>query len=648
MARILFIFSCFLFSSFLYSQEDAALKKINNHLDLCKKYRSSNPEKRIWHARKALSIAEKHQDKKAAGRALGEIGSYFKDIGLIDSAEIYYIKTLEHFEQINDRTNYATTLLRFSSIAEKRGDLIKSLKLLTTADSLFKLENKTTNQVSSKIAISTLLVRQQDFEKALLYLKRAEEIVGDDPMKKGIIYNNMSGCYNKMGDFNSAYNYASKTIEIKKSLNDQRGLSNIYNNLATIIYAEKGKTAEVIQLFNNALKGYESVDDKIGVIRVHNSLGSAYRSTKEYEQAKYHLLMAEQLITQVDDYRVKQINHEALNELYSEMGDWERAHYHFSSYKRLEDSINSIGKVQIIQELQTKYDTKELKQENELAKINEQLSEEKALKSRNTSILISAIGLFLILILLLIYLQYRQRKKKELLELKLEAAEKRLEFEKQSRLSELKALQSQMNPHFVFNSLNSIQDLILRNDRENSINYLGKFSDLTRKILEQSNHEYISVADEVGMIELYANLEKLRFGDELKFEVNNKINSTESEDLLLPSMFIQPYIENAFKHGLIHQKAEKSLEITFEKENEFLLCTIEDNGIGRKKANEINLRRNKAHLSFSTEANTHRIDLLNQHQENNIRLEIIDKVEDGIPRGTIVKIYFDLSTNNEI
>ena len=645
--RIVFLLSWFLFSSALYAQDESALKKINFHLKLCKKYKKTNPKKRIWHARKALYISETQTDKKARGRALGEIGSYFKDQAIIDSADVYYAKALKQFKEINDRTNYAATLMRISNLAERRGDLIKALQLLTTADSLFKLENKTQHRVSSNISIATLLARQKEYEKAIIYLKRAEEIAGDDPSKKAIIYNNMSGCYSQLEDYENAYKYASKTIELKKILKDQRGLSNAYYNLASIIFAEKGTTAEVIELFNNALAGYKAVDDKLGVIRVYIGLGTAYRSTKEYSLAKKHLLLAEKLASDVENHTIKLANHKALNLLYSETGDWEKAYFHYTTLKGMEDSINSIEKVQIIQDLQTKYDTKEFQRESELAKVNQLLSEEKATKSRNTSILILSLSLLSILTLIFIYFQYRQRKKKEVLELKLIATEKRLEFEKQSRLSELKALQSQMNPHFVFNSLNSIQDLILQNDRRNSIDYLGQFSELTRKILEQSNYDKISVSNEIEMINLYANLEKLRFGDELDFQVINLIDAEESENLLLPSMFIQPYIENAFKHGLIHTKNNKTLTVSFQKENGELLCTIEDNGIGRAKSNEIKLRRKNTHVSFSTEANTKRIDLLNYYEKNNIRLEVIDKMENGIASGTSVKIYFSLSNNDQ-
>lgn len=641
--RNLLLLSWFFLSSALYAQEKSPTEKIDFHFEMSRKYRNDNPKKRIWHARQALFLAEKYQKKREKGKALSEIGNYFEYKSVNDSAHYYYNKSVEQFKKINDRDGHAVALLKTSSLTEKEGDLVRSFELLIAADSLFKLENKTKHRIATNVSIATILIRQNEFEKAILYLKRAEEYAGNDLSKKAIIYNNMVGCYSRLEDFENAYHYASKTIELKKKLKDQRGLSDAYNNLAAIIFAEKGATDEMIRLLNSALAGYIEVKDDLGIIRSYNNLGAAYRGKKEYSLAKRYLTSAEELCKKIDNNTLIISNKKEFHKLYKATNDWQQAYSYYHSYKGMEDSINALAKVQIIQDLQAKYDTQEFKRESELAKVNQLLSEEKATKSRNASILILSIGLLAISILLFIYFQYRQRKKKEVLEIKLKASEKRLEFEKQRRLSELKALQSQMNPHFVFNALNAIQDLILQDDRRNSIDSLGKFSELTRKILEQSKHETISVSKEIEMIELYANFEKLRFGDDLDFKVVNQLCEVESEELMIPSMFIQPYIENAFKHGLIHKKKNKILTVSFQKENDHLLCIIDDNGIGREKADEINDRRKKTRLNFSTAANMQRIDLLNQHQKNNIRLEIIDKMENETPIGTCVKIYFDLS-----
>lgn len=200
---------------------------------------------------------------------------------------------------------------------------------------------------------------------------------------------------------------------------------------------------------------------------------------------------------------------------------------------------------------------------------------------------------------------------------------RRNELDKRMANSQLTALKSQMNPHFMFNALNSIQDLVLQQDTENAQLYLGKFSELTRKVLEASGKEFIALDKEVEMLNLYLDLEKLRFGNELQYElsVGPQIDMDETQ---IPSMIIQPFIENALKHGLLHKQGEKQLSISFTQQGNALICTIDDNGVGRKASAEINARKKK-HQSFATQATNERLRLLNEFYKLHIELEIIDK-----------------------
>ncbi len=202
--------------------------------------------------------------------------------------------------------------------------------------------------------------------------------------------------------------------------------------------------------------------------------------------------------------------------------------------------------------------------------------------------------------------------------------------------SQLTALKAQMNPHFMFNALNSIQDLVLEKDIKNSNLYLSKFSKLMRQILEASGNEKISLYDEIEILKLYLDLEKLRFGDEFSFSINwdKKIDLY---DVQIPAMIIQPFIENAIKHGLLHKKGEKSVSIDFEI-NDKIICLIKDNGVGRKHANSIKERRNENHRSFATNATEKRIELLKEYDKDNYTFEIIDLEENGVSTGTLVKI----------
>lgn len=201
-------------------------------------------------------------------------------------------------------------------------------------------------------------------------------------------------------------------------------------------------------------------------------------------------------------------------------------------------------------------------------------------------------------------------------------------------LSQLSALKAQMNPHFLFNTLNSIQALVLEKDIKNANYYLSRFSTLTRKILAASDSNDISLEEEISILELYLEMEKLRFGDDFKYEIKNLADGY----LKIPSMIIQPYVENALKHGLLHKKGDKKLDIIFEKKGNQLICIIDDNGVGRLKAMEIKNRQQKQHSSFATRAIEKRISLLNESRSVKIELEIKDKSENDIPTGTTIII----------
>ncbi len=218
--------------------------------------------------------------------------------------------------------------------------------------------------------------------------------------------------------------------------------------------------------------------------------------------------------------------------------------------------------------------------------------------------------------------------------------QKRADLRNKVTASQLTALKSQMNPHFMFNALNSIQDLVLRNDSKNSNLYLSKFSNLMRKILDASDTEYISLQNELDILKLYLDLEKLRFGTDFVFDITVDEN-IDAYSLQLPSMIIQPFIENALKHGLLHKKGNKTLQVTFTLETA-LICVIEDNGIGRKHANEIKIRQANATSSFATEATEKRIDLLNSYSHVNYTFNIIDLLDDGKSIGTRVILTLPL------
>jgi len=227
-----------------------------------------------------------------------------------------------------------------------------------------------------------------------------------------------------------------------------------------------------------------------------------------------------------------------------------------------------------------------------------------------------------VVFLLLVYAFYKFQVRK--LEKRNQLLLEKVNLEKNLNQSKLKAIKSQMNPHFFYNALNTIQSFILSNDKKQAVNYLSKFSNLTRTILEMTEKETISIAEEIKTLSLYLDIEKARFEEDFNYHILID-EEIDIENIKIPTMLLQPYVENAVKHGLLHKKGEKAVTIHFQKEAELLRIHIDDNGIGRKKSNELNAIKNKNHNSFATEAMQNRVNLLNQYNQKNISIRYIDK-----------------------
>jgi sensor histidine kinase YesM len=239
-----------------------------------------------------------------------------------------------------------------------------------------------------------------------------------------------------------------------------------------------------------------------------------------------------------------------------------------------------------------------------------------------------------------IYVYFRQRllfeqKQNELLAQK-------IELEQELHESMLSSIKSQMNPHFLFNALNTIQSYIYTNEKENASLYLGKFSELTRTILDMSNKPKVTLAEEIKALQLYVELEELRFENKLtcNFNIDKSIST---ETVYIPSMLIQPYIENAIKHGLMHQRNLWLLGISFVQKQNAIEVTIDDNGVGRKASAAINQQKNRKYQSFATGANQKRLDILNKGLKQSIAIQTIDKVDaSGQALGTTIVLSIPL------
>jgi LytS/YehU family sensor histidine kinase len=200
----------------------------------------------------------------------------------------------------------------------------------------------------------------------------------------------------------------------------------------------------------------------------------------------------------------------------------------------------------------------------------------------------------------------------------------------------LKALRSQMNPHFTFNVLNSIQYYVAKKDTEQALQFITKFSRLIRTILDQSRNLYITLEEEINLLRLYLELEKLRFEDKFSFSISAD-EGLNLQSVKIPGMLIQPFVENAIKHGLQFKKGEAHIAVYFEAGNSGLLCRVIDNGIGRKAA-AIHVQSER-HKSAGTAIVNERMEALNILYDNNLKSSTEDLTDgEGNATGTAVTI----------
>ena len=210
---------------------------------------------------------------------------------------------------------------------------------------------------------------------------------------------------------------------------------------------------------------------------------------------------------------------------------------------------------------------------------------------------------------------------------------------------ELRTLQLQMNPHFIFNALNSIQSYVMTHDALTANNYLSKFANLIRMFLDSSRSKYVSLQEEIKMLHLYVEMESLRFEDKFNYEI--KVSPEVNKYFEIPTMILQPFVENAINHGLRYKKEKGFLWINFYIENNYLICKMIDNGVGRKASSEIQASSKKGYRSQGLKITAERLVTYNKINDSNIVFNVSDYKEGQNEKnkdvGTVVEVRFPMN-----
>ena len=370
--------------------------------------------------------------------------------------------------------------------------------------------------------------------------------------------------------------------------------------------------------YSQSMKIYTAAANSLG------NMGTIYRDLNDPETSIAYYQKAIDQGKKVNDVYNLQWIYDDMTRMYLREKDTANAFKSHVQFKKYSDMRFSSATNQGLADARMQYEADTRKQEMQLL----------SLKVKNQRLLNFGLAGFFILALAIGILLFSRSK--------LES--KRRLSEMNRKVSEMTQanLRQQMNPHFIFNTLNSIQYYMYQHDKLATNNYLTKFSSLMRKVLDNSQHTSIPLSDELSALNLYLELEAIRFRDKFDF----KISVDEEIDPLMfkvPTMLIQPYVENSICHGIIPAESKGYVNIDLKLNSNFILCTIEDNGIGRDASRERNMKKEKNHTPLGMHIAKSRLDLVNELYGTSLKTTYTDlKNENGDPAGTRVELHIPI------
>jgi tetratricopeptide (TPR) repeat protein len=588
-------------------------------------------------------LVETHKERDSVRvNLLNELTTYYimRDIS---KNETLLNEAIAISKEINYTVGLADAYTSKASGYIHSGNYDKALKLALKARELQDSIGDKDRVIFSNSSIARIYNHLEKPNKAIEIQLVNLELLKENPNDnlKAQIHFYLASAYTEIENYDVAEYHYKEAKKIAKKVGFKTGIA-IANSSLGILENKRENYSEAINYLKSSLEFFKSNKQDANIAHSNIELAVAYANTAKINEAI--VANNEAIVIYKKQNNLKNLNraYKEQSDYYKQKKDYLNTNKYLEEHYKIKDSIFSKEKLSVMEEMQTKYETEKVQKEKELAEKQVAITKLESQKNRNMFLGSLAIAGLLLLAALFYFGRIKAKKKAELIAVELHETQKRLAVEKQYRDSELKALKAQMNPHFIFNALNSIQDYIVLNQKSLASDYLGKFADLIRNYLHFSDTGFISISDEVHNLNLYLELEKLRFEEQLEytFQVDDEANS---DGINIPTMLIQPYVENALKHGLLHKKENRKLHIYISKpSNKIIECIIEDNGIGREKSKEINKKRETQHKSFALKATTERLDLLNYGLEKKIGVEIIDLKENNQATGTKVVLQIPI------
>jgi len=588
-------------------------------IDSAQFYKKISAEKSIQFITESISKSTSVKQNAQAFEVLGDVNMYWKQY---DLATTNYRISLKNDSNIDVKLKLAKAYF-FNKNYQK------------SLESYNSLENKTLNnwqQIEKHEGLGDVYLEQNKTNQATQYFKQGLKIAKDNNIKPKItdLNSKLGDAYSENGNKNEAESYFTNSINLASKENKAKALEQKIK-IADFQNTNRAFDKE-IQLRKEIIKDIDAIE-KDSVITNESALtkqkqnykiGNAYFLKNNLDEAIPYLEESIEEADKKEDLIVKKDATKKLADVFVASGNFEKAKEAFNAYTEAVDQLYIKKEQEISQAARISKSIAEkqnrilsLENDRQLTLSQMQLSDEK--NKRQQLIIYSLIG-GLFLLVVLAYLMYKYIKQQKLA----------------NNLLALKSLRSQMNPHFIFNALNSVNSFIATNDERTANKYLSDFSKLMRAVLENSEEDFIPLEKEIQLIELYTKLEHFRFKD--KFDYKIFIEDTiDIEAYKIPPMLLQPYIENAVWHGLRYKEDKGILDISItKKRKDEIEITIADNGIGRKKSKALKTENQKKHNSKGLGNIKKRVTILNEMYKDKVEINIVDNQTEAEDVGTKV------------
>lgn len=535
---------------------------------------------------KALPIYEKEKQAALILKTRKQLGQAYENNSAYDNALDQYKKGLKEAEEVKNNSEVLAFKNSMANIYKLQGKNEEALALYKDVLSKEKKQNNKSGERKAYDNIGDVYIQQNKVEEAKEVYQSAQESALEDK--------------------------------------DQEAISKSYGNIAKT-YQLEGKTEDELEVRKKKAEVSTKTNDDEALAKDYLEIGQLYLTQQKPEQALPYLHKSVAISKENGLLEVEAKSQEAISGVYKQQQNFPKALEHYQLYVQAKDSLLSSreNKVNTMISFNDELSLKQkqidlLEKDMQLNETTIQLLNEEKSFFR---LVIYALIMGLLIVLVSSWIVYINAKKRRIA----------------NQALVLRSLRSQMNPHFIFNALNSVNNYISKNDERAANKYLSDFSKLMRTVMENSRYEFISLSTELSILQLYLSLEHARFKE--KFDYTLTVSEELSmEQTYLPPMLIQPYIENAIWHGLRYKEEKGLLSVTIQPNGEELMVIIEDNGIGRKKSAELKTHNQKDKDSIGLKNTAARIGIINEIYKTNMRVSIED-LDLSTGSGTKVTVY---------